>query len=113
MRLCVAVARDSGYEGTMPGDPFFGDPFVGGEVGCGKGCGTGGSGDGGTIGFSIGADSFVGVGVAAGAGAAGAGGLNCILRKMICWRRSNRLVGCAGLCTRGLMIAPAISAACS
>ena len=30
---------------------------------------------------------------------------------MICWRRNNRLVGFAGLCSRGLMIAPAINAA--
>jgi len=62
----------------MPGEPFFGEPFDGGEVGCGNGIGTGGSDGVGTIGFSTGADSFVG------AGTTGAGGLNCILRKMIC-----------------------------
>jgi hypothetical protein len=36
-----------------------------------------------------------------------------IRRAMICWRRRSRAVGCAGLCTRGLMIAPASSAASS
>jgi hypothetical protein len=33
--------------------------------------------------------------------------------KTICCRRSRRLVGFAGLCSRGLMIAPASSAAWS
>ena len=36
-----------------------------------------------------------------------------ILRRMICWRRSSRFVGRAGLCSRGLMMAPAINAASS
>ena len=33
---------------------------------------------------------------------------NPMRRRMICWRRRSRAVGCAGLCTRGLMIAPMI-----
>ena len=67
----------------------------------GGGCGGIGNGNGtGIGGTSIGADSFSGTG--------GGGGLNCIRRRMICCRRNNLRVGFAGLCTRGLMIAPKI-----
>jgi hypothetical protein len=47
------------------------------------------------------------------AGAAGGAGLIPMRRAMICWRLSSRRVGFAGLCSRGLMIAPASSAASS